>query len=257
MSVWSASQYLKFEDERTRPARDLLSGVALEAPRQVVDMGCGPGNSTELLVARYPEAAISGLDSSPEMLVEARRRLSKVPFAEADAATWTPATPPDLIFANAVLQWVPNHIAVMARLVGTLAPGGALAVQMPDNLDQPSHASMRAVAALPEFADAFRTPMARQPLPSPGTYYDALKPLAAKVDIWRTTYNHSLANAGAIVEWVKGTGLRPFLDRLDEAQRPQYLARYAERLAAAYTPQADGRVLFPFPRFFIVATRAR
>jgi trans-aconitate 2-methyltransferase len=256
MSVWSASQYLKFEDERTRPARDLLSGVALEAPRQVVDMGCGPGNSTELLVARYPEAAISGLDSSPEMLVEARRRLSKVPFAEADAATWTPATPPDLIFANAVLQWVPNHIAVMARLVGTLAPGGALAVQMPDNLDEPSHILMREVA----HEEPFREPLAnaarmRDALPRPRDYYDALKPLCSRLDIWHTIYNHVLDDANAIVEWVKGTGLRPFLDPLQAPERKLYLAEYTARVAAAYLPQADGKVLLRFPRIFIVAVR--
>jgi trans-aconitate 2-methyltransferase len=255
VGTWSAEQYLKFEDERTRPARDLLNGVPLDAPRTVVDVGCGPGNSTELLVERYPQAAVSGFDSSAEMLVAARKRLPGVTFTEGDVATWTPTVPPDLIFANAVFQWVPDHGAVLARLAGTLAPGGVLAVQMPDNLDEPSHRAIRDTAAENEFAEAFRVPVSREALRPVGSYYDALKPIAARVEIWRTTYHHALAGADAIVEWVKGTGLRPYLDRLDAAQQTAYLARYTERLAAAYPPQADGRVLFRFPRLFIVATK--
>lgn len=256
MSVWSAEQYLKFEDERTRPAHDLLNGVPLDAPRTVVDVGCGPGNSTELLVERYPDVAVSGFDSSAEMLVAARKRLPGVTFRQASAETWTPSAPPDLIFANAVFQWVPDHVAVLVRLAKALAPGGVLAVQMPDNLDEPSHRAMRDTAAEREFADAFRTPVAREILPPVGAYYDALKPVAARVEIWRTTYHHALAGPDAIVEWVKGTGLRPFLDRLDPAQQTAYLARYTEKLAAEYPRQADGRVLFRFPRLFIVATKA-
>jgi len=256
MSVWSAEQYLKFEDERTRPARDLLNGVPLDAPRSVVDVGCGPGNSTELLVERYPKATVSAFDSSAEMLVAARKRLPGVAFAQASAETWTPDAPPDLIYANAVFQWVPDHVAVLVRLVEALAPGGVLAVQMPDNQQEPSHAMMRAVAAESDFAEAFRTPIAREVLPSVGVYYDALKPVAARVEIWRTTYHHVLGGADAIVEWVKGTGLRPFLDRLDAAQQNEFLARYTERLAAEYPRQADGRELFRFPRLFIVATKA-
>lgn len=255
MATWSAEQYLKFEDERTRPARDLLNGVPLDAPRTVVDVGCGPGNSTELLVERYPQAAVSGFDSSAEMLVAARKRLPKIAFAQASAETWTPQAPPDLIYANAVFQWVPDHVAVLVRLVKALAPGGVLAVQMPDNQQEPSHRAMRETAVESDFAEAFRTPIAREVLPAVGTYYDALKPLAARVEIWRTTYHHALADADAITEWVKGTGLRPFLDRLDAAQQKEYLARYTARLAAEYPKQGDGRVLFRFPRLFIVATR--
>jgi trans-aconitate 2-methyltransferase len=256
MSVWSAEQYLKFEDERTRPARDLLSGVSLAAPRSVVDVGCGPGNSTELLIARYPGAKVLGIDSSPEMLTAARARLPAATFAAADVAAWAPDTPPDLIYANAVFQWVPNHLAVMVRLAETLAPGGVLAVQMPNNLDEPSHRLMREVAASPPFAAAFAEPVAREVLPPVGAYYDALNTVAAKVDIWQTAYYHALADAGAIVEWVKGTGLRPYLDRLQRGQREEYLARYRERLAEAYPKQADGRVLLRFPRLFIVAAKS-
>jgi len=256
MAAWSAAQYLKFEDERTRAARDLLNAVPLAAPRTVVDVGCGPGNSTELLVERYPEATVSGFDSSAEMLTAARKRLPKVAFAQASAETWTPQAPPDLIYANAVFQWVPDHVAVLVRLAGALAPGGALAVQMPDNLDEPSHRAMRDTAAEPEFAEAFRVPVAREALPPVGSYYDALKLVAARVEIWRTTYHHALADADAIVEWVKGTGLRPFLDRLAQRQREVFLALYRERIAVEYPPQSDGRVLLRFPRLFIIATKA-
>jgi len=126
---------------------------------------------------------------------------------------------------------------------------------MPDNLDEPSHRAMRDTAGEPEFAEAFRVPVAREALPPVGSYYDALKPVAARVEIWRTTYHHALADADAIVEWVKGTGLRPYLDRLDTGQQSEFLARYKERLKAAYPAQADGRVLFRFPRLFIVATK--
>jgi trans-aconitate 2-methyltransferase len=257
VGTWSAEQYLKFEDERTRPARDLVNGVPLAAPHTVVDVGCGPGNSTELLVERYPDAAVSGFDSSAEMLVAARKRLPGVTFTQASAETWTPVAPPDLIYANAVFQWVPDHVAVLVRLVGALAPGGVLAVQMPDNLDEASHRAMRDTAAEKDFAEAFRAPVTREVLPSVGAYYDALRPVAAHVEIWRTTYHHALAGADAIVEWVKGTGLRPFLDRLDARQQKEFLARYTARLAAEYPLQADGRVLFRFPRLFIVATKAR
>ena len=154
MADWDTGQYLKFADERTRPAADLLARVPLDAPARVVDLGCGPGNSTALLSARFPRAAITGLDSSPAMLEEARRTLPALTFVEADLATWAPDVPPDLIFANAVLQWLPDHAALLPRLAGFLAPGGCLAVQVPDNLDEPSHRLMRAVAEEDPFREA-------------------------------------------------------------------------------------------------------
>ena len=255
MPDWSAAQYLKFEDERTRPARDLLAQVPVADPKRVVDIGCGPGNSTELLAERWPEAQVSGFDSSPDMIEKARARLPGVSFSLGNAETWVPAEPVGVIFANAVFQWLPQHPAVFQRLMGCLAPGGALAVQMPDNLGESSHRLMRETAAGMPFA-AKMAGAARKPLPPVAFYYDLLSPLCEKLDIWHTFYHHPLENAGAIVEWLKSTGLKPFLDPLDEAERGLFLENYTAKIAEAYPATATGKVLLRFPRLFIVA-RAR
>jgi trans-aconitate 2-methyltransferase len=256
MADWSAQQYLKFEDERTRPSRDLLEQVPLSAPRKAVDIGCGPGNSTELLVERWPDAEIMGIDTSADMLAKARQRLPAQKFMEANVAHWVPPVDTDVLFANAIFQWVPDHLRHLHRLLGALPEGGVLAVQMPDNLDEPSHELMREVANAGPWrktlGDAARI---RDLLPKPGGYYDALRPLSSRIDIWHTVYNHVLDSPEAIVEWVKGTGLRPFIDPLEPADRKEFLREYTARIAAAYLPQADGKVLLRFPRLFIVAKR--
>jgi trans-aconitate 2-methyltransferase len=256
MTDWSAGQYLRFEDDRTRPSRDLLAQVPLSDPRLVVDLGCGPGNSTELLIERYPRAQVMGLDSSPNMLRQARERLPQVSFVEADIATWTPEAAPDLLFANAVFQWVPDHRAALRRLVEALPDGGVLAAQMPDNTREPALALMSEVAAYGPWAGGAALDEAARPdLPPPETYYDLLKPLCARVDVWHIVYNHVMAGPEAIVEWFKGSGLRPFLDALAPAVRDDFLAAYLAQIERHYTRRHDGRVLLKFPRFFIVATR--
>lgn len=257
MSDWNPALYSRFEDERTRPAGELLARVPLERPARVVDLGCGPGNSTELLVQRFPGAEVVGIDNSPAMLESARQRLPDVRFELADIGSWQPAQAPDLIYANAALQWVPGHEQLVPRLFALLAPGGVLAVQMPDNWDEPTHREMREVAVLPAYAAAIGDParlrIGRLPLQ---TYYDLLAREAEEVDAWHTIYQHRMATPAAIVEWVSATGLKPFVAPLDAQQRAAYLAEYERRIAAAYPERADGRRLLAFPRLFIVARRA-
>jgi trans-aconitate 2-methyltransferase len=256
MEDWSARQYLKFEDERTRPPRDLLAQVALRKPRLVVDLGCGPGNSTELLVQRFPQAQVVGLDSSPDMLRKARERLPQCDFVEAGIATWQPKPGTDLIFSNAVLQWLPDHRPVMRRLLEALQPDGVLAVQMPDNTREPALRFQREVGESAPWRDHPEIKAApRKDLPSPEAYYDLLKPVCSRIDIWHSVYNHVMASPEAITEWFKGSSLQPFLSPLDAGAREKFLAAYTQKIVGAYKPRLDGKVLLRFPRLFIVAVR--
>ena len=254
---WSAKQYVAFEDERTRPVRDLLAALPPIDAHSAIDLGCGPGNSTEVLAERYPQATVRGIDSSSDMIEAARRRLPHVGFEVADLRAWKDAGPFDVILANAVLQWVDNHQSLLPALIEKLSPGGALAVQMPDNLDEPAHRLMREVAADgPWSAKLAAASAARAPLAGAAWYYELLRPLCSKVDLWRTTYCHFLAGgAGALVEWFKGSGLRPFLEPLSDAERSAFLERYTAAIAKAYPKVADGSVLLPFPRVFLTAIR--
>ena len=253
---WSARQYLKFEDERTRPPRDLIAQVPLARPRRVVDLGCGPGNSTELLIERFPDAEVIGLDSSPDMLRQARERLPGRSFVQADIATWSPDGETDLLFANAVFQWVPDHPAVLRRLLSALPEGGVLAVQMPDNVHEPALRLMREVAANGPWAgNKALEAAARDDLPTPGEYYDLLKPLCRHFDVWHIHYNHVMPGPQAIVEWFKGSSLRSYTSALDPVMREAYLAAYGAKIAEAYPARYDGKVLLKFPRLFIVAVR--
>lgn len=252
---WSARQYSLFEQQRTRPVRDLVAAIPRESAQTAVDLGCGPGNSTEVLAERFPQARVTGLDSSTDMLGEARQRLAAVEFIQADIGDWKPAQTYDVILANASLQWVPDHAQLYPRLVSLLNPGGALAVQTPDNLDEPAHRLAREIAASPQWAD--RIGDVRHPDRHPAPYYfDLLRPHCAEVDVWRTTYHHPLAGGhAAVVEWFKGSALRPYLQRLDQAAQQDFLDTYLHAISQAYPLLADGTVLLPFPRLFIVATR--
>jgi trans-aconitate 2-methyltransferase len=255
---WNPNLYTRFEDERTRPAAELLARVGLQAPKLAIDIGCGPGNSTELIARRFPEAEIVGIDTSPAMLDSARQRLPGIRFVEGDAATWRPDRSPDLIYANASLQWVPDHPTLLPRLFALLAPGGVLAVQMPDNLSEPTHRLMREVAAQGPWATAIGDPAVAGRLGrmlSVDAYYDLLAGSAAAVDVWRTAYQHPMTDAAAIVDWVSATGLKPFVDPLSPGLRAGFLDAYGRAIDAAYTVRSDGRRLLAFPRLFIVARR--
>ena len=253
---WSAKQYLKFEDERTRPPRDLLAQVPLDNPTRVVDLGCGPGNSTELLIERFPNAEVIGVDSSPDMLRQARERLPGRTFVESDLSVWVPDAETDLLFANAVFQWVPDHPNVLARLLRTLRSAGVLAVQMPDNTREPALMLMEKVAASgPWSATIAQANAARNDLPRPEDYYDLLRPLCNRIDIWHTHYNHIIENHMGVVEWFKGSGLRPFLAPLDLKMREVFVAKYTDEIKLAYPVRSDGRIMLKFPRLFILAVR--
>jgi trans-aconitate 2-methyltransferase len=252
--VWNPGQYLKFVDERTRPGRDLLAQVKIDAPGRVVDVGCGPGNSTELLMQRWPDAEIVGVDSSETMLEEARKRLPKARFKQADATVWVPSVKTDVVFANAVYQWIPNHLQQFGRILDQFEPGGVLAVQMPDNLMEPMHVLMREVASRPTFIKKLAS-APRGPLPKVGVYYDTLTAHARHVDIWHSVYNHVMDDAAAVVDWIRGTGLNPFLQRLDPPEQEAFLAAYVEEIERAYPKSADGKVLMAFPRLFLIAVR--
>lgn len=261
---WNANQYLKFKEERTRPVYDLLAQIPISSPRRVVDLGCGPGNSTEVLVSKWPEAHISGMDSSPDMLEKARARVSNIEFELGDLNTWTPPRNTeekvDVFFSNAVFQWIPSEkrLPLVTRFIEMQSPGGVFAFQVPDNFLEPSHTMMRETASE---ADKPWTELLRSRQPALARFqstqeiYDALTPLCSSINIWHTYYYHVLENHEAVVEWVKGTGLRPFIDPLSDEDRAGFVAAYLERIKKAYPVSVDGKVIFRFPRLFVVAVR--
>jgi trans-aconitate 2-methyltransferase len=253
MPSWDPRQYLAFAGPRLRPALDLLAQVPLERPSMVYDLGCGPGNSTHLLAQRWPQANIVGVDSSPDMLATARAAAPAITFVEADIAAWMPPRPPDLLFSNATLHWLGDHDRLFPRLVRQLAPGGVLAVQMPHNHDSPSHLLIRKAADSGPWRAKLAHVRGIHPVAAPEAYYRMLAPHARSLDIWESDYLHVLEGDDPVVEWNKGTALRPYLDALDPPDRDAFLTDYAARVAAACPKEPDGRTLFLFRRLFIVA----
>jgi trans-aconitate 2-methyltransferase len=259
MPTWDAKQYLRFNDQRTRPCRELAARIAIDAPERVIDLGCGPGNSTAVLAERWPDSGLTGLDSSPEMIGAARIEYPQRTWCVGDIATWVDQDDQtyDIVFSNAALQWVDNHPQLFPKLLARIAKGGALAIQMPANFEAPAHSIMRELAASPAWRDHFPAGGIREwHVHDLATYYDVLAPVAAAVDFWQTEYQHIMADAAGIVEWYKGTGLRPFLDALaDDQQRADFTAQYLEHIQRAYPVRKDGRVIFPFRRMFLIAYR--
>ena len=254
MPTWNAEQYLQFEKERTRPCRDLVSHIDLVHPRRLIDLGCGPGNSTSVLAERWPDAEITGLDSSPEMIAAATRQYPNIKWLTGDIAKLPTGESHDLILANAVLHWLPGHESLFPQLMRNVAPGGALAVQMPANFDAPAHRLMRELAATRPWQNRLPENIREWFVHPPGFYYDTLAHTAARLDLWTTEYQHVLPSAQAIVEWYKGTGLRPYLDALKSAaDREEFLTDYSGLIKGAFPPQADGKVILPFQRLFLIA----
>ena len=256
MQDWEPTIYGRFEAERQRPVADLLTRVPAGPRKRVVDLGCGSGVSTAALSERYPDADLLGIDASREMLAAARARLPQARFLEGDVAHWR-ADDADLVFANAVFHWVPDHIRVVARLAGELAPGSCLAAQMPDNEAEPTHVLMREIASREPFRGKLaNVGAAREPIGAFADYDAALYPVCDHIDIWRTVYLHRLESAEAIVAFVEGAGLRPYLAPLSPDERGEFLSLYRDEITKAYPRRPWGGALLPFPRLFLVARRA-
>jgi len=256
--LWDPQQYSRFEAERDRAALDLLLRLPGDLePGLIVDLGCGTGQHAALLKRRHPRARVIGLDSSAAMLEQARGLGADVEWVQADLARWEPDGPIDLIFANASLQWLPDHEGLLRRLTGLLAPGGDIAVQMPLAWDTLHYRTMRAVMAEGPWSDRLSERETIQALLSPEAYYGVLAETCEAVDIWSTTYLHALTGADAVLEWMKGTALRPHLTALAEepAMRDAYLSALSDALSKAFPRRPDGVTLLPFPRLFLTARR--
>ncbi len=256
MPEWDAITYLQFANERTRPSLDLVQRIAVPDPRRIIDLGCGPGNSTEVLRRRWPEAEVTGLDSSPKMIESARVAWPENQWILADAATWTASQPFDLVFSNAMLQWLPDHTRLLPRLFEQVAPGGALAAQLPAHYELPMHREIVEVSRDPAWDNRMqgaRNALTKQPA---SFYYDTLQPLGARIDLWETIYYHEVPGPEALIEWFRGTGMRPFLEALSSDQeRVRFETMLLKRYITSYPRRPSGLVLFPFRRLFFVAYR--
>jgi trans-aconitate 2-methyltransferase len=257
MPEWDANLYLRFGNERTQPVFDLVHRIELEHPSRIVDLGCGPGNSTEVLRRRWPHSHITGLDNSPAMIAKARASYPQENWVAGDAATWQDDRPFDLVFSNAMLHWIPDHRGVCRRLWDLVAPGGALAVQIPAHYDSPMHREILEVSRQPLWNARMEGARRALTCERPDFYDGILQPLASHLSIWETTYYHVLDGPGKILEWFRGTGLRPYLDALSD--RPdevsQFELKLLQRYELAYPRRPDGTILFPFRRLFFVAYR--
>ena len=253
--TWNPDQYLMFAQPRLRPAIDLLQRIDLAAPKTVADLGCGTGAITRLLAERWPAAQVLGVDSAASMLAhgDAAAAPARITWQQADLAGWVAPQPMDLIYSNAALHWLPDHAALLPRLMAMLAPGGRLAVQMPRNFDAPSHTGIADTVRNGPWRAVLEPLLRPSPVAEPAWYHGVLAPHARHIDIWQTEYLQVLEGDDPVKEWTKGTWLAPFLAALPPGQREAFEAAYAERMRQAYPRQADGRTLFPFRRLFILA----
>jgi trans-aconitate 2-methyltransferase len=253
-AAWDPAQYLRFSGERLRPALDLLAQVTLEVPARVVDLGCGAGNVTAILRERFPSAEVVGIDGSASMLEKARASVPGCRFELGDFFQWEPDEPVDLLYSNAALQWVDRHETLFPRLLSFVRPGGVFAVQMPAMHDMPLRRIPYELAETPEWVGELRGVGSAPGILSAEAYWDLLRPHAASLDIWQTTYIHVLHGENAVMEWASGSSLRPFLDRLPKERREAFRQAYSEAAQMHYPQRADGTVLLPFQRLFMMAT---
>ena len=256
MTEWNPNEYLRFGDERMRPSADLASRIEVERPRSVVDLGCGPGNSTSVLKRRWPDAHVVGLDSSAEMIAAARTNDPAGEWLEGDIASWEPGRQFDIVFSNAALQWLPDHGPLISRLFGRVANDGALAFQIPSATYARVRTLIHEIALEEPWSERMEGPLNALTMESPEFYYDNLAASARAIELWETEYLHVMESFSAIVDWISSTGLRPYLAALDsDAERGEFVARLRERTSRTYETRSDGRVLFPFRRTFVIAYR--
>lgn len=256
MADWNSVQYLKFRAERTQPSIDLANRLEMAEPRDILDMGCGPGNSTQVLRDRYPGARILGIDSSENMIEAARQSYPDMEFTVCDAGRELNALGRtfDIVFSNACIQWIPDHPSLLRSMMDILKPGGTMAVQLPMNDDEPIHQIISQVSQSPRWRDEFRNPRVFYTL-SQEEYFDLLAALSRDFTLWQTTYLHRLPSHEAIMDWYRGTGLRPYLNALVEPDRSRFQEEILKEVIRAYPVQKNGEILFRFPRLFFLATR--
>lgn len=258
MTAWNPTQYLRFGDERIRPALDLLTRVSLDAldsPHVIYDLGCGTGAVTAMLKDRWPEARVTGVDSSQAMLDRARNLGVDIHWLKRDLNEWEPEAPADLLYSNAVLHWLDSHETFFPRLLSGLKPGGVLAVQMPYNFSAPSHTLIAETVRNGPWRENLEPHLREQPVLDPSAYYDILSPHTTALDLWETTYLHVLQGDDPVVEWTKGSILGPLLELLDGADVQAFLEAYRAPIGEAYPRQRDGKTVLPFKRLFLVARK--
>ncbi|MFQ5995879.1 MAG: methyltransferase domain-containing protein [Acidiferrobacterales bacterium] len=251
--AWDPVQYRKFSSQRLRPAIELLNRLWLDNPTHVVDLGCGEGQVTKLLRERWPRSAITGIDSSADMLAVAAREEPSVEWLRANINSWSAQQPVELVFSNAALHWLDDHASLFPRLARSVEPGGILAVSMPCNFDAPSHTVAADIASSGPWREKLVPVVRQHPVGDPAFYCELLAPLAQQLDIWETEYLQLLEGENPVAEWTKGSMLRPLLTALDDEERDAFEVEYRRRIAAAYPRGTDGVTLFPFRRLFIVA----
>jgi trans-aconitate 2-methyltransferase len=254
---WNPEQYLKFAGERLRPALDLLARIPAAAPACVVDLGCGTGSLVPIFEQRWPQAKLTGVDGSAEMLAKARADHPHADFVQADVALWRPAQPVDAIYSNATLHWISDHDPVFLRLLSDVTPGGWLAIQMPHNFAAPSHACVVETIEQGPWRARLEPHLRREPVATPQHYWQLLSSHCDQLDIWECEYLQVLSGEHPVAEFVKGSWLKQFLDRLQAPERSAFENDYRSRVARAYPPFASGQTLFPFRRLFLATRRRR